>query len=357
MILRRTPFFILILGSLGVFSCNSSAKDQLGETTKYVKIEEVGGGQHRNRLIFNGRIKEKSLIALSFRVGGPLVSLGFKEGDQVKAGETIAAIDDRDYLLNVQSTKVQYQQLEGEHRRYKELHLKKKVPANSFEKVESSYLMSQTAYENAKNQLDDTKLKSPINGYIHEKFVENFQTVAAGEPIVSVIDLALLEVLVNVSESQLLKIKDASKSYVSIKNAGVLEVPIKLSSVGEKAKNDGLFEVRFVLRNSNDLRVYPGMSAEVTVYSSNENNMASVSSGAILHENGRDYVWVYDPAAKIINKREVTIKRIVQGGRVELSSGLAPGEVIVSAGVYYLFEKQSVTPIERPSKTNVGGLL
>ena len=349
--------FILVVSLAVLAGCSKSNSEQSEEITKYVKLEEVNGGKNVERLLFNGTIMEKSLISLSFRVGGPLVSLGFEEGDRVKAGETIAIIDDRDYLLNVQSTRAQFQQLEGEYGRYKALLQRKKVPANSYEKVESGYLMSKTAYENAKNQLVDTKLKSPINGYIHEKYVENFQTVAAGQPVVSVIDLSILEVLINVSESQLLTIRDAKESYVSVKNANVSGLPVQVSMVGEKAKNDGLFEVKYTLRNEGDLRVFPGMSAEVTVNRKSQNGLVNVSSGAILHQNGRDYVWVYDARDKIVNKREVQMKAIASGGKVELSAGLSPGELIVSAGVYFLFDKQRVTPLNPPSETNKGGLL
>ena len=354
MTLCRVPFFILFIG---VFSCNNASDDQQSGTTKYVKIEQVKGGQQVERLLFNGRIKEKSLTSLSFRVGGPLVSFTLKEGDRVRTGEMIAAIDDRDYLLNLQSAKAQYEQLKGEYKRYKELLLRKKVPENSFEKVESGYLTAETAFENTKNQLKDTKLRSPITGYIHEKFAENFQTVSAGQPIVSIIDLSVLEVLINVSESQLLKIKEAKESYVTVKNANVTRVPVKISSIGEKAKEDGLFEVKYVLQNDRGWEIYPGMSAEVMVHIKNESHLVNISSGAVFHENDRDYVWVYDTLAKSIRKREVEVKKIATGGRVEVVRGIEPGEMIVSAGVYYLFEEQRVIPIDQPSKTNVGGLL
>ncbi|MEM1136171.1 MAG: efflux RND transporter periplasmic adaptor subunit, partial [Bacteroidota bacterium] len=349
--------FLTCLISLGVFSCSSPEEEQKAESVKYVKVERVNGGQSKERLVFNGSINEKSLTSLSFRVGGPLVKLNFKAGDQVSAGAVIAKIDNRDYLLNVQSTKAQYEQLEGEYARYKALHLKKKIPANSFEKVESGYLMAKTAYENAVNQLNDTELRSPATGYIHEKFTENFQTVTSGQPIVSIIDLSSMEVVVSVAESQLLKLKECNENYLSVKNANISKLPVKILSVGEKTKDDGLFEVKFSLENENNLGIYPGMSAEVTVLCNSENNIVNISSGAVFHQNSQDFVWVYDDQAKIINKRKVEVKRIASGGKIELKSGLESGEVIVSAGVYYLQDQQPVQPIQQLSKTNIGGLL
>ncbi len=82
---------------------------------------------------------------MSFRVGGPLISFNVKSGDFVRKGQVIAAIDKRDYQLQVQSTKAQFQQLRGEYERYKELYGKDKIPANSYEKIESGYLKQVTS--------------------------------------------------------------------------------------------------------------------------------------------------------------------------------------------------------------------
>ena len=61
--------------------------------------------------------------------------------------------------------------------------------------------MAEAAYNNAINQLQDTELKAPFSGYIFEKKAESFQTVGAGMPIVSMIDVSSLEIIINVSET------------------------------------------------------------------------------------------------------------------------------------------------------------
>ncbi len=354
----RNILLALVVGALAFTGCSSStAEAPQGETIKYVKTETLTDGVVQNSLVLNGKIKEKSLIPLSFRVGGPLKELDVKQGDYVRAGQLIARIDKRDYELQVETTKAQFEQVKGEYLRYKQLIEQHKIPENTFEKVRSGYLMAKTAFENAENQLHDTELKAPFSGYIYEKFVENFQTVGPGTPIVSIIDNSHLEVVASVSENQLNKVKSNQQSFVNIANAGVNKLPVKLLSVSEKTMRDGLYEVKYLFENKNDLNVAPGMTAEITLYCQTQENQLSVAATAIFHESTNTYVWVYNPSTGKVEKRKVKIALDGTQGRVNIVSGVKNGEQVVTAGVHYLVEGQEVKPLEEPSVTNVGGLL
>lgn len=354
----RNILFVLAAALAAFTGCeNSTGEEPQAETIKNVKIETVTDGVTQNTITLNGKIKEKSLTSLSFRVGGPLLKLNVKQGDYVKQGQVIAEIDKRDYKLQVETTKAQFEQTESEYKRYKQLIEQNKIPENTFEKIKSGYLMTKTAYENAQNQLRDTELKAPFSGYIYEKFVENFQTVGAGTPIVSIIDNSHLEAVVSVSESQLQRVKNDKESYLTVANAGISNLLVKLFSVSEKAMHDGLYEAKYAFDNKNDLEVAPGMTAEIKVYCKVNENQLSVASSAIFHEETNTYVWIYNSSTHKVEKREVITNLDGTLGRVNIESGVNSGEQVVTAGVHYLVEGQKVKPIKTPSETNIGGLL
>lgn len=347
-----------VVALLAITGCKTKSDDapQI-ETIKYVKVETINNGIVQNRMVFNGKIKEKSLTSLSFRVGGPLAKLKVETGDFVRAGEVIATIDKRDYQLQVQTTKAQFTQTEAEYKRYKQLVEQDKIPANTFERVESGYLMAKTAYENAQNQLNDTELKAPFSGFVFEKFVENHQTVGAGVPIVSLIDNSSLEAVVSVSESQVSRVRNDKQSLLSVTNAGVSDLPVKLQSVSEKTMEDGLYEVKFSFKNNSELNISPGMTAEVTMYCDAQNSNITIPGSAVFHEKTSDFVWVFNSSTKKVEKRKVKISEVVSGGKAAIASGVKSGEQVVTAGVHYLIDGQEVKPIQKPSVTNVGGLL
>ncbi|NJO88616.1 MAG: efflux RND transporter periplasmic adaptor subunit [Chloroflexia bacterium] len=337
-----------VAGTLLLSACGHNRKEE-AQKAKYVKVEQVFSQKGGGKLVFNGQIKEKSLSTLSFRIGGPLVRFNVKTGDYVQKGQIIAAIDQRDYQLQVQSTKAQYEQVKGEYARYKELHDKNKIPANSYEKVESGYLMAKTAYENAVNQLRDTELRAPFSGYIYEKMVENFQTVGPGVPIVSIIDVSSLEAVISVPENQILNIKRSSDNYLNVKNANVSNLPVSIVSIGEKAKQDGLYEVKLSFANSKELNISPGMSAEVTMYCKGENVSNTIPASAVFYKDNKTCVWLYNTGTKSVSQKEIEVKGIISDGKIEVSGGLGVGDSIVTTGVNSLSEGQTVEPIQKPA--------
>lgn len=354
----RNILLVMAAIAFAFTACKSSNGDESHtETVKYVKLTTIEDGIVQNKMVFNGKIKEKSLTSLSFRVGGPLMKLTVETGDFVRAGQVIAEIDKRDYKLQVQQTKAQFTQTEAEYKRYKQLIEQDKIPANTFERVESGYLMAKTAYENAENQLKDTELKAPFSGYVFEKFVENHQTVGAGVPIISLIDNSQLEVVVSVSESQVQRVHHDKESLLAVSNAGVSKLPIKLLSVSEKTMQDGLYEVKFAFQNKSEFNVAPGMTAEVTMLCDAQNSSIVIPGSAVFHEKTFDYVWIYNSSTKKVEKRKVNISAVVSGGKAAVKSGLKSGEQVVTAGVHYLVDGQQVKPVAEPSVTNVGGLL
>lgn len=341
---------------LTLVSCGQKAETAT-EEIKFVKIEQVSQSQQKERLLFNGKIEEKSLTTLSFRVAGPLYKLNVKVGDYITKGEVIAAIDKRDYELKLQSSKAQYEQMEGEYKRYTELHEKNKIPDNSYEKVKSGYQLAKAGYSAAVNGLNDTELKAPFSGYIHQTFVENFQTVGAGMPIVSLIDLSKLEVEIAVPENQLELVKTSRSNLLTVRNANAENLPVEILSIAEKTGKDGLFNMKFTLDTPDTLKIMPGMSAEITMLCGNSIKNNTIPTSAIFHSENRDFVWIYNKSSENISRREIQVGMIKTGGIVEVISGLNSNEYIVTAGVDYLFDNQRVQPIKKPSATNVGGLL
>jgi RND family efflux transporter MFP subunit len=354
----RNISLVLLLMFFAFSGCKSKKEEQpQAETIKFVKVETIDEGATQNKITLNGKVKEKSLTTLSFRVGGPLSKLNVKQGDFVRAGQIIAEIDFRDYELQVQSTKAQYDQVKGEYERYKKLIEQNKIPENTFEKVESGYLMAKTAYENAQNQLKDTKLKAPFSGYVYEKDAENYQTVGAGTPIVSLIDNSRLEAVMPVSESQLQRVKKAKEYLLSVDNANVKNQPVQLQSISEKTMSDGLFQAKFTFSNSKDTKVTPGMTADITIMCNVNDSQLIIPTSAVFHEGTSSYVWIFNSSSGTVSKKAVSVELGGGNGEMIIKSGLTGGEQIVTAGVNYLVEGQKVKPIESPSATNEGGLL
>lgn len=338
-------------------ACNNTKSTEQSDNEKYVKIFSISNDMKRAMLTFNGNVQEQSTVALSFRVGGPINQLKVKVGDYVKKGQLIAAIDKRDYKVQLAAKKARYEQLKDEYARYTKLYEVKKMPANSYEKIKSGYLMAEADYENAEHQLKDTELRAPFSGYIYEKQAENYQTVGAGMPIVTMIDVSKLDVIIYVPENQVNMIKNKPSVFVKIDNAKIDNLPANIVSIGKKTEKNGLYKVKLAINKASTNSVLPGMTAEVKMVCSKSHSDLQIPSTAIFNTESKNYVWLYNPDSKTISKKEVDVKNFASNAMLTINSGLSAGDVVVSAGVNTLSDGQKVKPIEKPSKSNVGELL
>ena len=144
--------------------------------------------------------KEFSFIAkpfrtseLSFRVGGPISNFEVYAGNYYRKGEVIATIDDRDFLIRKEQTQAVYDQAKAEFERIGALYEKNNISASTYEKAKAEYTSAKTAFQTAANELNDTRLVAPFDGYVGEVFIEKYQEVKATQPIISFIDLDQLK--------------------------------------------------------------------------------------------------------------------------------------------------------------------
>ena len=103
----------------------------------------------------------------------------------------------------------------------------------------------------------------------------------------------------------------------------------------------------------------PGMNTMVTIEcSEGDVRNLSVPSGAILRENGRTSIFLYDASSHAIRRCDVTVTRLLSDGRCLITSdGANPGDLVVASGVHHVKEGEQVEPLLPAAETNVGGLL
>lgn len=109
---------------------------------------------------------------LSFRVGGPIDHFEVYAGNYYHRGDIIAEIDSRDFRIRKERAEAIYHQAKAEFERIKVLYEKNNLSASAYEKARADYTSAKTAYETAVNELEDTKLIAPFDGYIGEVYIE-----------------------------------------------------------------------------------------------------------------------------------------------------------------------------------------
>ncbi|MGD8782083.1 MAG: efflux RND transporter periplasmic adaptor subunit [Ignavibacteria bacterium] len=306
-------------------------------------------------------INELRETKLSFRVGGPLLQLNDIKGAYVKKGELIAKIDPRDFRLAVEATKSQFELATIEYERYKNLKETETVSKSVYDKVETGYKLAKTNYERAVNALADVDIVAPFSGYINNVFVNNYEMVKPGQPILSLIDMSMYEVNAWISVEDAINVNENS-SFICIVSLGDKKIQLsgKLKEIGTKTSfSKQSLPITVVINAPDNIKLSAGMTTflEITNNSKNANASFTVPSTAIFTEDNEPYVWVYDKNTSTVSACKVTTGSLASDNSIEIKSGITGNEDIVTAGVHYLFEGQKVKKMEQFSKSNIGNKL
>ena len=331
---------LLLSGSLALSSC--SEKKQTEASPRYVKVTNVGSARKVESYSFSGQIHEKNEINLAFKVGGQLEKLLVNEGDYVAKGQLIAEVDSRDYLVRLDAAKAQYMQAKSEYERYQQLYDRKKLPVNTLDKLKAAYLATKSNYDAAQNAVNDTQLKAPFSGYVFQRTVANYDNIAPGQTIVTVIDVSSLEVRFNISGNLLRAVQHADSIRCDFSAEGFNNVPAKLLAVNQKANTTDQYEVRAQLQ-AQSLHLKPGMTAKIRITDQlDDAHPMTVPVGAVFYDANQPRVWTVDQRNMKVKSTPVKLGSLRENGQIEVLNGISDKEPVVIAGVNSLVENQEV---------------
>ena len=197
---KNICYFGLFVGVLLIAGCSKKQEEAVPDVVRPVKTM-VGAGGGSTAYTFPGTVKAIQQVDLSFRVAGPLVKFPVQEGDEVKKGQLLAMIDQRDFKIALSKAEAELKKAEEDFKRSDTLYKSNAVSKADLDAKKSNFDVSKATYEKTKADFADTAMKAPFSGRIGKTFVENFQEVRAKESILSLIDLSKIEILIDISEN------------------------------------------------------------------------------------------------------------------------------------------------------------
>lgn len=324
-------------------------------------VECASGGQTR---IYPGLLRASSQADLAFRVGGPLVAVNFKPGEFVRKGDVLMQIDQRDFedsilVLEAQlaGAKASLDQARLNFDRVRPLREQKVVSQADYDNAKSAHDAAKAAVQGieaqlriARHKLADTTLAAPFDGVVVEKRVENHEMVAQGQVVLTMDDISVLEVEVNIPENEMPfhDIRPGVPGRVSFPSRPGREYEARL--VEWNAQADAAtrtYKVSFAMDAPADFRALPGMTAELKLESKREEcSMLTIPASAVVaDQDGGSAVWVYDEAGATAVKRPVKVGRMLPDSRLEVLDGLDDGERVVAAGVDFITPGMKIRPL------------
>lgn len=192
-------------------------------------------------------------------------------------------------------------------------------------------------------QLSYARVVSPISGVVAERQVNVGETASAGMPLVSVVDISQVRAVANVPAKEAASLRVGRPARVAGPDG---DIPGTVTVVSPAANaNATTVEVWVQIANPGE-RLKPGETARVSIIAETIQNTLVVPASALLNgDEGRQKVMVIS-SDSVAHERMVTVG-VRQGNRVQILSGVQPGEQVVTSGGLGLEDKAKVT-IQQP---------
>ncbi|MBQ4280344.1 MAG: efflux RND transporter periplasmic adaptor subunit [Rikenellaceae bacterium] len=336
------------VAAAAVFATSCGTPPPAPQTVRPVKVYTVESLGYVDKDFAGMAVADKA-ANLAFKVAGQVTELNIEEGKTVPQNAVIAEINPRDFALQVEADKSAYLTAKSQLERSKRLLDRQAISRQDYELTETRFAEAKSTYDNSRGILGDTKLRAPFAGIIEKQYVDKFQRVQSGEPIVRLVDPVTRTVRFTMPESGVRWLEQPDKSftvrfdnYRNVVFSAYLKEYVKTSPDGTGLPvslgiNDPRFDTKKYL-------VSPGMSCTInlTIDNKADSTITAVPLTAVYSpDTGGDFVWVVRDDR--VEPQAVSLGELTGSDMIVIRSGLRPGERVVTAGVYQLQEGQQVT--------------
>ena len=292
----------------------------------------------------SGTINPVTQTSVGTQVSGKVEKLYVDYNSQVKKGDLLAVIDPSTYESNVLQQEANLQKVQSvatnakrNLERYKTLYNQDLVAKSELDNAETDYLSAYAQVVQAKASLDKakidlgyTKIISPVNGIIISKEVELGQTVAASfqTPTLFLVaeDLTKMQIEVNISEADISKIKEGQEVEFSVDAYPTTVFKAKVKQVRNSAttiSNVVTYTVVVEFDNS-DMKLKPGMTANVSIISAKCEDCLTVSNQALRFVPPSS-AQIEGPSTKFYKNQGLWVQGKEGLKRIEVQTGITDG--------------------------------
>jgi RND family efflux transporter MFP subunit len=323
-------------------------------SVRQVRTVEIEKRQVAENLSLTGRIEAEDEIALAFRLGGRVLENNGTLGARVLSGDLVARLESQNEENQLRAdtaalaaAEAQYNQARGHYERQSTLFRQGWATRATFEVAEKGLRTAAAQVEAAQARLSAaedllgfTELRADQDGVVTEVGPAAGEVVQAGQMMVrmarqdgrdAVFDVPA-QVIRNAPADIAITVALADDPTVTVRGQ-VREVSPQADPVTRT------FKVKVSLENPPEaMRL--GATVNGTIQTA-EAPVIEIPAGALTRANQQPAVWVVDPAAFTVALRPIEIGRFGEYF-VAVTSGLAAGDIVVTAGVQALHEGQKV---------------
>ena len=287
----------VVVIALVVWMCSGGKKEQKAEfSTAKVEKQNIS-----TSITATGTIEPVTSVTVGTQVSGIVSKLYVDYNSIVKKGQIIAELDKTNLISELNRAKADLSSAQStlnyetaNYNRYKTLFDKGLISANdyenarlSFDKAQQTVRSSRENVQKAQTNLGYATITSPIDGVVLSKSVEEGQTVAASfntpELFTIAQDLTDMRVIADIDEADIGGVKEGQRVSFTVDAYPDDKFEGHVTQVRQQATTESnvvTYEVVISAPN-NDLKLKPGLTANVTIYTLEKNDVLAAPAKAL----------------------------------------------------------------------------
>ena len=287
----------VVVVALVVWMCSGGKKEQKAEfSTAKVEKQNIS-----TSITATGTIEPVTSVTVGTQVSGIVSKLYVDYNSIVKKGQIIAELDKTNLISELNRAKADLSSAQStlnyetaNYNRYKTLFDKGLISANdyenarlSFDKAQQTVRSSRENVQKAQTNLGYATITSPIDGVVLSKSVEEGQTVAASfntpELFTIAQDLTDMRVIADIDEADIGGVKEGQRVSFTVDAYPDDKFEGQVTQVRQQATTESnvvTYEVVISAPN-NDLKLKPGLTANVTIYTLEKNDVLAAPAKAL----------------------------------------------------------------------------
>lgn len=355
--MRMQNLLLAVLGCLFVVSCGQPPEQQAGAGMQAPPVDVANPLKKEitEYAEYVGRFEAVDRVDLQARVTGYLTETNFTEGQTVSKGDLLFVIDPRPFEYELARAEAVFKQANNEYDRAQRLRKSRAISEEEYDRRSQDLAVAQAQLDQAKLDLEFSRVTSPIDGVAGEAFIDNGNLVRADDTLLTrIVSVDPMQFEFELPQDDFLKIQGISKNANG--RSGTLETMIQISEDDGYShaarldfidnvvdQNTGTILMRAEMDNVDGF-VVPGLFGRIRMPVSVPYDALLIPEKAVNSDQDKKFVFVVNDKSQA-GRAYIKLGPRQDDGMIVVRSGLNGDEKVVISGTMMIrVPNQPVAP-------------
>lgn len=308
-----------------------------------VEVAEVVVATSAREVVTVGTLQANESVIIRSEVSGRIISIGFVEGEGTEKDAVLFTLDQSVLQAELKKAKTDLNLHWADYKRAKKLLKTNAVSVRERDQTYAKWRLDSANVQLIEAKLDKTVIRAPFSGALGIRKVSVGDFISAGQDLVNLEDVSRLKVSFKIPETYSALAAPGQRIRFTSGASGdeMFEADVYVVNPRIDTQSRSL-ELRAVMDNP-EQRLRPGQFVRVTLLIDQKTDALFVPEQAVIPQPERQFVWK-------VAENKPTMVEVTTGtrknGMVEIQTGLAPGDMVITGGIQKVAEGMPVNPVK-----------